>query len=73
MCNCNQSRSAFNQANSYVKQAALKVKLSDNTPVTVYGNYTGRNYRFNVAGHTYIVDSRDADSVKGNPHLIVEE
>jgi hypothetical protein len=73
MCNCNKSRSAFNQANNYVRPGALKVKLTDNTPVVVSGNYTGRNYRFMVMGHIYIVDSRDAESVTGNPHLEIVE
>lgn len=71
MCNCNKSRAAFNEENKHAQKGTTRVKLTQNTPLVLYGNYTGRMYKFNSINDVNLIDKRDLQILEGKPGLVV--
>jgi hypothetical protein len=64
MCNCNQKRAAIASESEHSPRSIVKVKLVENTPLSVTGNYTGRTYKFRSTSDVIWVDKRDVPSVR---------
>ncbi len=69
MCNCNQKRQQLNGQHSANHDNGLKqVMLLQKRPLKIYGDVTGRAYKFLSEGSIIWVDSADAllmTSIKG--------
>ncbi len=65
MCNCNQKRAIYSSEKSQLQKGMVKVKLTENTPMALNGNITGRMYVFRNMNDINWVDKRDAMDMKG--------
>ena len=65
MCNCNQKRAAFSSGNTQPQKGMVKVTLTDNTPMVLNGNITGRMYVFKKVNDLNWVDRRDVMNMHG--------
>lgn len=64
MCNCNQQRSMYSQANNSTLKGMVKVKLTENKPLVLNGDITGRTYIFRNINDINMVDKRDVMSMR---------
>lgn len=64
MCNCNQKRAMYSQANNASPKGMVKVKLTENNPLVLNGDVTGRTYIFRNLNDINWVDNRDVLSMK---------
>jgi hypothetical protein len=64
MCNCNQKRAMYSSGNNQSPKGSVKVMLTENTPLEINGNITGRLYVFTHINDTRWVDKRDAMEMK---------
>lgn len=64
MCNCNQQRSMYSQSNKQTPIGMVKVKLTENKPLVLNGDITGRTYIFRNLNDIHWVDKRDVMSMK---------
>jgi hypothetical protein len=77
MCNCGKKRKEYSQSNALASNNAAAVSNSSSinfeytgkTALTVIGNITRKNYRFNYPGHIQTVDHRDAHGMMSVPVL----
>jgi hypothetical protein len=75
MCNCGKKRREYSQPNVSVSNTAKSNMANTNfqytgrTALTVTGNITGKNYRFNYPGQIQTIDHRDAFAMKTIPML----
>lgn len=65
MCNCNQKRAMYSQASNPNFKGLVKVKLTENNPLVLNGDVTGRTYIFRNLNDINWVDNRDVISMKG--------
>ena len=63
MCNCNQQRAMYSQANNQTPKGMVKVKLTENKSLVLNGDITGRTYIFRNINDINWVDKRDAMSL----------
>ncbi len=64
MGNCNQKRAIYSSGNNKSQKGMVKVKLTENTPMVINGNITGRLYVFGNINDINWVDERDVMSMK---------
>lgn len=81
MCNCGNKRSAFSKeahtdsVNTKMKTAAQTPSVSASfeyigkTALTIIGNVTGTQYRFNYTGNRQNIDHRDIPGIMSIPVL----
>ena len=77
MCNCGKKRNEYSQTNtlgsnndeSTSNTAGTNFEYTGKTALTVTGNITRKNYRFNYPGHIQTVDHRDAPGMIAIPVL----
>ena len=60
MCNCRDKRVHYSDRSHSHQKGLTKVKYIGQIPFKVYGNVTGRRYKFSKINETIIVDRRDA-------------
>jgi hypothetical protein len=63
MCNCNQQRSMYFDANNQNPKGMVRVKLIKNESIVLNGDITGRTYIFRAINDINWVDKRDAMSL----------
>lgn len=64
MCSCNQKRAIYSSENNRLQKGMVIVKLTENTPMVLNGNITGRMYVFTNINDLNWVDERDVMSMK---------
>lgn len=64
MCNCNQKRAIYKSDKAFSRQGMKKVTLTENKPIVIHGDFTGRTYLFERVGEIIWVDNRDAISLE---------
>ena len=69
MCNCNQSRAAHTATYSREKSGSVRVKLVKELPITLFGTFTGRMYKFSNLNDENAIDGRDLQAIDGLPQL----
>jgi hypothetical protein len=80
MCNCGKKRNEYRQQpNVQATNTFVPIPVSNanntnfeytgKTALTVRGNITGKNYRFNHSGDIQAVDSRDVSGMMAVPVL----
>jgi len=77
MCNCGKKRKEYSQSNALASNNAAAVSNSSSinfeytgkTALTITGNITRKNYRFNYRGHIQAVDYRDVPGMMEVPIL----
>ncbi len=65
MCNCNQQRASYSTQHAPPQKGVVKVILTENKPIVINGNITGRTYAFRKINDQHWVDSRDMLSMNG--------
>jgi hypothetical protein len=74
MCNCTKTRQVtYSNQDLRSKPRLIMVKLIDNTPINLRGNYTGRLYQFMRHNPIIKVDIRDTESVEKEKGLQIME
>ncbi|MGI8951103.1 MAG: hypothetical protein ACR2FN_05920 [Chitinophagaceae bacterium] len=80
MCNCGKKRTEYSKQNSSIiatpaspasisSAINIKFEYTGNTALTVIGNITGRQYRFNSPGDMQTVNFHDASFMMALPVL----
>ncbi|HEY6979002.1 MAG TPA: hypothetical protein VH396_22055 [Chitinophagaceae bacterium] len=77
MCNCGKKRNEYSRSNALALNNTAAVSNTSNinfeytgkTALTVTGNITRKNYRFNYPGHIHTVDHRDVPGMIEVPVL----
>ncbi len=64
MCNCNQQRKSYSSGNTPSQTGIVKIRLTENNPVVLNGDITGRMYVFRNINDIVWVDKRDAMRMK---------